>query len=357
MLAWSLLSLATAIVLAALTLLVCGACYRPARHALRLLVAQRQDHANGWFTLVLRRPWYARALALPRFEAGQSVALSFPHTDLRRRYSLARWHKTPRHYQVTIKPEPLGKLSNRLASHGVPGTPLCVGRPTGDFTLAPAATQRAVLIAGGVGITPLLAMLDQWQAEPAAWTQIHLYWQVRFEGDWVYRDPLHALARRDPRLRLRLLASKAVQGRAERLSVALLRQELGDLSNCTFLMCASAPMLEELTTGLTAQGVASSAIHYERFTLGGATQPEGEWQLSIAGTRLPFRHHRNLLDALEDGGVPVRADCRTGTCGQCRLNLLEGQTAELVRPEFVVAPGQVLACCCIPRSDLSLSLT
>jgi ferredoxin-NADP reductase len=355
-LTWLLLGLSLAAFIVATALLLRGAWLRPARPRLTLQVTQRHDYPNDWFTLVLQRPWYARLRPLPRFAAGQSVAVSLPGSALRRRYSLARWHKWPRRYEITVKREIQGKFSPRLAAQARLGTRIKVEAPGGDFVLPQGPTpRRLVLIAGGVGITPLLAMLDQLQGVHS-WQEIHLYWQVRFEHEWIYRDALQQHAKRDARVRLRLLASRPAAGAAERISLAMLQQELGSLLDTTFLMCANPSMLDDLSIGLQAHGVAPSAIHFERFTLGTPAQDAGAWQLSIAGKSLAFSGHASLLDALEDAGVSLPSDCRTGTCGQCRLNLLSGQVWPLVQAEFAVSSGQILACCCVPQSDLTLSL-
>ncbi|MDO8310875.1 MAG: 2Fe-2S iron-sulfur cluster-binding protein [Sideroxyarcus sp.] len=364
LLTYTLLGLALAAFIVAISLLLRGALQRPARQNLGLRITGRRDYPNHWFTLILQRPWYARALPLPRFQAGQSVAVSLTGAQskapLRRRYSLARWKKVPFEYEITIKPEAQGKLSQRLAIEAQIGTTLCVEIPSGNFILPQRpSTQRAVLIAGGVGITPLLAMLDRYQTmrvgEASSFQEIHLYWQVRFEHEWMYREALQQHALRDARIRVRLLASKALDGTAGRISIAMLKQELGKLSDSTFLMCASQPMLDDLSAGLQANGVAPTAIHFERFALGVSAREAGPWQLTIAGKSIPFQGHTNLLEALEDGGVALPSDCRTGTCGECRINVLAGLTCNLVQAEFIVPAGQVLACCCIPQSDLTLS--
>jgi len=356
-LTWVLLGLSLVAFVAATGLLVRGAWLRPARPHLSMQVTQRRDHLNGWFTLVLQRPWYARLRPLPRFLAGQSIAVSLPGNTVRRRYSLARWHALPWRYEITVKHEARGKFSPLLLAQAHLGARIEVDAPSGDFVLLQnSGSRRLVLIAGGVGITPLLAMMDQLHRDRASCRACHLYWQVRFEHEWVYIDVLQQLAKRDARVHLRLLASRSVGGAAERISAALLQQELGSLSDTTFLMCANPSLLDDLSTGLLARGVAPSAIHFERFTLGAPAQDAGVWQLSIAGKNLTFGGHVSLLDALEDGGVSVPSDCRTGTCGQCRLNLISGQVRHFVQAEFVVSSRQVLACCCVPQSDLALGL-
>jgi ferredoxin-NADP reductase len=337
--------------------------HRPAR-TLDLVVRQRVDHANGWFTLTLQRPGLLRVLPLPRFEGGQSVALALPGSRLRRHYSLARWSHRPFGYEVSIKPEPHGKLSRQLAREATSGTRLQASHPSGEFTLGTGAlahggghTGRLVLIAGGIGITPLLAMLDQWGAQRPQRSnnqELHLYWQCRHPDDWIYQGILRAHAATVVGARVRLLASRADDGTATRLSVTLLQEELGPLEHSHFLMCAGPQMLDELNAGLRSAGVPASHIHFERFTSGAAPGDTGTWALQVADKAVAFAGHAHVLSALEDAQIPLAADCRTGTCGQCCVQLLSGQTRSLLEPEFKAPAGHFLACCTVPLSDLQL---
>lgn len=355
-LTWILVAASVSAFAVATWLLIRGALYRPRRSELSLRVIYRCDHENGWFTLCLARERYLRWLPLPRYQAGQSISLSLPGTFDRRRYSLARWRVFPFRYEVTIKPEQDGKLSNQLASKARQGALLIVGLPTGIFVLPAEKKRRMVLIAGGVGITPMLAMMDQWSSGRTSVHELHLYWQTRSENEWIYRDVLEAHARRNPNIKLRLLASRAQQLSPEKISVELLKRDLHDLANTMFLLCAGQSLLDDLCEGLKLNGVAEEAIHFERFSLAAGTGDYSEWRVSVAGKQLLFSGQSSLLQVLEQGGVALPADCRTGTCGQCRVNVLAGNTQTLVTPEYTVRDDQVLACCSIPRSDLELSL-
>ncbi|MDP3227211.1 MAG: iron-sulfur cluster-binding domain-containing protein [Acidovorax sp.] len=355
---WVLLAVSMVALGSSVFLLVRGVLYRHRRTAQphTLVVCQRQNHGNGWFTLTLQRPGPLRMLPLPRFEGGQSVALSLPGSHLRRHYSLARWSKRPFQYEVSIKPEPQGKLSQLLAAQALQGTRLQVSRPSGQFTLrTDSPTRRQVLIAGGIGITPLLAMLDQWSRQRHRPDQeLHLYWQSRHPGDWIYHDVLNAYATTMESVRVRLLASRAEDGKATRISVSLLQAQLGSLDDTQFLMCAGSQMLDNLSEGLLNAGVPASHIHFERFTSGAVPSDTGNWTLQIEGRTVPFAGHAHVLSALEDAQVPLAADCRTGTCGQCCVRVISGQTRSLLESEFKVSAGHCLACCTVPLSDLQL---
>jgi uncharacterized protein len=338
---------------AALALLVQGL-YRRAQ-TLRLLVCQRTDSSPDLFSITLRRPRGSRFLPLPRFSAGQSVAITIPGEPLKRRYSIARWEAQPTAYELTIKREALGRFSPRLAEYAKPGARLLVGQPGGDFTLAQkAGAKRAIFIAGGVGITPLLAMLDEWVATQSHYAEAHLFWQVRQERDACYQDTLTALARERPNLRVRLVISRPAAGQGERLDVALLAKELGSFASTDFYLCAGPQLLESMLVGLGNAGVDPSALHFERFRMPDGADSDGV-TVSYQGTSFPFAGHSSLLDAIEAQRLPIDSECRTGCCGRCLVAVEEGEATHLIRPEHPVPENHVLACCAVPSSDLRLS--
>lgn len=334
-----------------------GASFRPVRSRLALRVAQRTEHPNEWVTLVLRRPTLQAWRPLPAFGAGQSIAVTRPEGRVRRRYSLARWRRWPFHYEITVKPEPQGRVSNWLASAVTVGDVLQLERPSGDFVLPirPLA-RRCVLIAGGVGITPLLAMLDQAIRAGSEFETVHLYWQVRTGADLMYRRALDAIARQHANVSVRYLLSRPSEGVAERIDVALLKRELGGLDDCHFLLCAGQSLLDDLVSALKADGVPEYVIAFERFGIGTSAGSTGKWRLKIDDLDLRFEEHPSLLDALEEGGVALASDCRSGTCGRCCVKILSGEVRTIIDPALELPSRQVLSCCSVPKSDLVLAI-
>ena len=350
-----LLALATAAFVAAVVLLLRGMLYRTVR-PLQLHVQRRSDAPGDLFILRLRRSGLARWLPLPRFAAGQSVALCLPGQALKRRYSLARWQRLPWFYEVAIKREHAGRFSPCLAEHGHTGARLQVSRPEGHFTLASRpAKRRAVLIAGGVGITPLLAMIDEWSASMRpAYAEVHLYWQVRHAAEAIYRELLVTLAQRRPALRVRILVSRPESGLAERISTELLADELGPLQDSDYYLCASNRLLDAMLEGLGSAGVPAERLHYERFGLGALGASEQIWTINYLGQSFSSEGHATLLDAIEAQALSIDADCRTGTCGRCLIAVADGTAQHRVTPECKVPVGHVLACCALPASDVQL---
>lgn len=80
-----------------------------------------------------------------------------------------------------------------------------------------------------------------------------------------------------------------------------------------------------------------------------AVTVEGHGQMNWA-------HHRSLLEALEDGQVPVRSSCRSGNCGACLAYLRAGAVGYTKEPNFPLEAGEVLMCSCVPQGAVSLAL-
>ena len=99
-------------------------------------------------------------------------------------------------------------------------------------------------------------------------------------------------------------------------------------------------------------------------------EPSDEQQLEFAGLEKPlfalhvsginkalnFHYANNLLESLEAQGVHVPYQCREGYCGGCRTDLIEGQVAYLQEPMAWINEGEILPCCCVPKTALTLKL-
>ncbi|HEY1999786.1 NO-inducible flavohemoprotein [Paraburkholderia sp.] len=132
------------------------------------------------------------------FQPGQytGVRLSINGEEVRRNYSLSA-APNDREYRISVKREPNGKVSNHLHANVKEGDTLELFAPAGDFKLEP-NDKPLVLISGGVGITPTLAML---QAALKTDRTVHFIHAARHGGVHAFRDTIDELARRHPRLK------------------------------------------------------------------------------------------------------------------------------------------------------------
>ncbi|RXZ36123.1 NO-inducible flavohemoprotein [Oxalobacteraceae bacterium CAVE-383] len=132
------------------------------------------------------------------YQAGQFIGLSVTvgGEEMRRQYSLSS-AGDGRHYRISVKREPGGKVSNYLHDDIHEGSEIALFPPSGEFTLAPNG-KPLLLISGGVGITPMLAMLEA--ALPGGRPIVFIH-AARHAGVHAFRDKIDALAARHPQLK------------------------------------------------------------------------------------------------------------------------------------------------------------
>jgi nitric oxide dioxygenase len=132
------------------------------------------------------------------FQPGQYIGMSviIDGQEMRRNYSLSA-APNGKTYRISVKREPGGKVSNYLHDHVQVGQIIDLFPPSGDFTLA-GSDKPLVLISGGVGITPMLAMLDA--ALPTG-RPIHFIHAARHGGVHAFREKLDELAQKHPQLK------------------------------------------------------------------------------------------------------------------------------------------------------------
>jgi ferredoxin-NADP reductase len=329
--------------------------------------------------------------ALPPFKPGQFLTFSLQPgggskpADTRaitRCYSLSDRPEAGT-YRVTIKrvpapssrPElPPGEGSGHFHDQVQEGSILKVKAPSGKFFLDPHPDLPAVLIAGGIGITPLMSMLRWCLAEQPART-IHLFYGLRCGTEHAFKLQLEQLAQSHPQLRLHTAYSQPgpgdVQGRdfqhTGNITLELLRNSLPH-GRHQFYICGPAPMMESLVPAIAGWGVPPADIHFEAFgpaSVALTPEPAGhsqplpaaplEVQFVRAGRTLSWDgQDANLLEFAERQGLAIEAGCRAGSCGSCETKLLSGDVRYPHPPDYAIAPGHCLLCVGTPASALVL---
>jgi ferredoxin-NADP reductase len=359
----------------------------------------------GWRTFkVARREWedarhdicsfYLEPLnqeGLTPFRPGQFLTFRLeipapegPGTEaVTRCYSLSD-QAHPGHYRITVKrvPSPpgsnypVGRSSNYLHEHAQVGTNLQVRAPSGHFYLEP-GTEPVVLIAGGIGVTPLLSML-QWCQAHAPERELWFFYGVRNSEEAAFASQLNAIAAANSRVRLHLCLSQPLPGDLDkglfhhsgRVDVNLLRMHL-PLRPYHYYLCGPAPMLESLVPELEAWGVPTSSIHYEAFGPASITRKQTGPEpapsshhmpgtgitvtFSKSGKQVPWTaESANLLAFAEAQGIAIDSGCRAGACGSCQTRILSGQVSYPHTTDYDADPGTGLMCVCTPTTDLTL---
>ena len=296
---------------------------------------------------------------LPAFRPGQfltfRLAIGDPakgeSNNVVRCYSLSDSPR-PDYYRVSIKRVPAppdhpdvppGVSSGFFHDHVQAGDHLMVRAPSGHFHLIEDEPLPIVLIGGGIGITPMLSILNS-VLERGVGREIWLYYGVRNGSEHVMKGHLQALADRHDNFHLHVCYSAPGEDDVEgvdydhrgRVDLPLLRNTLR-LARYQFYVCGPKPMMESLVPGLEQWGVDSGDIHYESF--GPATLVKRERPAQVAGDTRPVsitfsRSGKrltwdpaadSLLEFAEANGIDVDSGCRAGSCGSCQTALTAGK--------------------------------
>lgn len=297
------------------------------------------------------------------FEPGQFVMLraEVDGKPLIRCYSLSS-SPSARHLEISVRRQ--GRMSRHLHDNVRPAAKLSVSDAGGTFVYPPGRAP-IVLLAGGIGITPLLSMLRHaLETEPRR--PVTLLLSARTKEHVPFRDVLAALVRRHPQFRLAITlsagdtADEFLSGRIDRAMIARVAPRVAE---SVFLICGPAAMIEEMRNALASLGVAASQIHFERFeaaSAGAELRPrvpataaasaggnghEGLCvRLQRRGRVITVRPGQSILEAAEAAGEEIPSLCREGVCGTCRVRLTEGEAEP-------AEEGMILACVARPRSN------
>jgi len=283
-------------------------------------------------------------------------------------------------YRVTIKRIPSadkgippGVASSYFHDNVNEGDILDVKAPAGQFYLDPSGNQGVVLIGGGIGVTPVLSMINMLTARGSS-REIWFFYGIRSRAEHVMKEQLEALALEHPNIHLHVCASKPDPddelGRdyhhEGRVSVDLFRQLLPS-NNFDFYICGPGPLMQSITEGLKDWGVPDTKIHFETFgpssvkkiapTVAPAAidQPSYAIQFKKSGKTINWTGGcSNILELAEANGISIPSGCRAGSCGTCQVAVFSGEVAYLDKSDFETNPGTKLTCIGTPKSDLVL---
>lgn len=285
-------------------------------------------------------------------------------------------------YRVSIKrvpapqgsPHPQGRSSNHFHDHVEVGSLLQVRAPSGHFHID-RSDAPVVLIGGGIGITPMLSMLEWILAEQPG-REVWLFYGVRNSREMIMKSRLESLAAAHPNFHLRIcfsdpladdVAVRDYQHRS-RVDVHVLRMQL-PLKPYHFYVCGPTPMMESLVPALEDWGVPDSRIHFEAFGPAsikrrGAAQTPASTASGATGIVVSFAKSGkelnwqpgsgSLLEFAEANGIAVNSGCRAGGCGSCQTTIASGEVSYSQAPDYDPEPGNCLLCVCAPKTNVTL---
>jgi len=296
-------------------------------------------------------------------------------------YSLSDRPGDPTRYRVTIKrllapPDkkdaPPGLVSNYFHDQLRVGDIVDVKAPDGQFHLDLTRTSPVVLLAGGVGITPLLSMVNAVAAQQPA-REVWFFFGVTNSTEHIMREHLAKLSAEMPSLRLHVCYSKPSEEdthrqachHAERVSVELLKRLLPS-NQFDFYICGPAPMMSSLVEGLKVWDVPDSRVFFEAFgpatfkkpalqAAGSSTTQAIKVQFARSGKSCAWAPGSgSILELAEKNGIEIDSGCRAGNCRTCMIAIKDGEVAHLHAPGSPVEAGSCLACIAVPKTALTL---
>jgi len=305
-----------------------------------LRVTRNDQVADGIHLLEFRD---AAGKQLPEFSAGAHIAVRVPN-GLLRKYSLCNDPAERDRYQIAVKRESNGRGGSRSLIDSVKaGDELVVTAPVNDFGLPPRA-QDFLFIAGGIGVTPMMAMIHETLAQGK---RFRLFYCSRSPEATAFREELSAPRFKD------MITIHYDEGDPSR-SLDL-RPILAERRNREHLYCCGPRPLMEAVRAMTDHW-SPTAVHFEAFSEA-ETHKAGDKPFRVKLARsakvLDVPTDKTILEVLRQHGLDAPSSCETGTCGTCRTKLLAG---EADHRDLVLAEHErndtIMICVSRARSEL-----
>ncbi|GAA3825033.1 PDR/VanB family oxidoreductase [Streptomyces chiangmaiensis] len=311
---------------------------------IRVAVADRRQAADD---IVLLRLEPVDGGVLPDWEPGAHLDLHLP-SGLTRQYSLCGDPRDTRSYTVCVQCEHQGRGGSLEVHRALqPGAELFVRAPRNHFPLVEAISF--VFIAGGIGVTPIKAMVDEAQRRGTRW---NLVYGGRSRGAMAFADELGAHGSG----RVRLVPQD------EEGLIDVTGLVAGVPEGAHVFCCGPAGLMAAVIEACAAAGL-SDRLHLERFTAAedpqaapddGTADAEFEVEMRASGVTVQVGAGQSILEVVRTVRDDVDFSCQEGYCGTCETKVLGGtpeHRGSLMSPEEHDAEGTMLICVGRSRSD------
>lgn len=286
---------------------------------------------------------------LPQVSAGShlQIPVQLPNKEqVLRHYSICSNPERRDIYEIAVLNEPDGNGGSRtIHQHFQLGFELACQLPGNHFTLQSALHQQgapAVLIAGGIGITPIKAMAQSLRAQNIEFT-LHYAGKSKESMAFQYRlqrafnDSFNSYS----------------SAEGQRLNISNILSNAA--TNSIFYICGPSRLIDGFLSAAKEQNIALSRIRYERFTasIDDAATPITV-TLSKSAKTIEVSAQQSILDALIEAKIPAAYSCKTGECKTCAVKVLDGSPKHFDNALSVVEQEQQgLMCPCVSRATSS----
>lgn len=309
------------------------------------------------------------------FVPGQFLNISFSIGGARmnRSYSISSSPTRRDYVDLTVRREPRGAVSRHIDDLLEIGNQIEAGGPVGRFTFSGVEADSIVLLAGGVGITPMMSIIRY--LTERSWTgDIFLLYACRTPTDFIFANEITALQRVNAKLHVTITMSDAEgtdwKGPRGRLTKELLTQAIPHLASRRIHLCGPPLMMDSTKAILTELGVAAAQVKTEAF---GTPKPapaaagtSAKLSAPATGPLVTFsKNHKSakihadqtILELSEELAIGIEFSCRVGTCGVCKIKMTSGEVEMAVQDALEAADKAndiILACQAKPRADVAV---
>lgn len=305
-----------------------------------------------------------------------------------RSYTLSSSPSRPYSLMVTIKRVAGGLVSNYLIDHLQPGQRVRVLPPMGQFNLVDIPAQKYLFLSAGCGITPMYSM-SRYLTDTQIDADIAFVHSARSDADIIFKSSLETMANRFNAFKLSyalesaaasLLFSPKISFDIGRLTAQMLQTLVPDVAERTVYLCGPEPYMQAVKALLAELNFDMNRLHHESFATAEKVarnqlmqaksseideNPQAEaftlpiFNLAIGDRSTKLTQGQSLLEGIESEGLPIIAACRSGVCGACKCQVLEGETVStsvMTLSAAEIDAGFVLACSTTLTSDVTLKL-
>lgn len=284
---------------------------------------------------------------LPAFSAGSHVDVALPN-GLTRQYSLCNDPKETHRYLIGVLRDPASRGGSQAMHEQVQeGQVLQISAPKNHFPLAHDA-RRSLLLAGGIGVTPILCMAER-LAITGADFEMHYCTRSRARTAFYERIAASAYA---PQVRFHFDDGEAEQ----KLDLAALLA--APQTGVHLYVCGPKGFMDAVLGTARARGWPEPQLHYEFFAAEVAQSDSDasfEVKLASSGRIITVPRDQTVTQALAAAGVEVQTSCEQGVCGTCLTRVLEGVPEHkdlYLTPEEQAANDQFTPCCSRSKTPL-----
>ncbi len=286
---------------------------------------------------------------LAPFTAGSHVDLHLPNGMIRS-YSLVNDQSERNRYVIAVNNDAASRGGSRLIHDTLRvGQIVTISHPRNNFALNESA-GHSVLIAGGIGVTPLLSMIRRLTALERSW---ELHYAARTRLCAAFLDELNAISSQ-ARANLRVNFDQEPGGRM--LDVAEIVK--GAPPGAHLYCCGPVAMLEVFEAA--ASGLPSQQVHVEYFKAKESPAADGGFEVRLARSNrtIVVEPGKTILNALLDAGIAVNYACTEGVCGTCETKVLEGipDHRDLFLDKAEQAANTTMMICCSGSRSSTLVL-